>query len=144
MKPQEYKNHRRVVPLYHLLIPLIILGVLAAALIDLQEAIAVGALFTSDVLIIALSFAMLLFFWYARRFATRVQDRAIRAEESLRCLVLTGQLPDPRLTIKQLTALRFASDEELIGLSKRAIDDKLSNDEIKKAVTKWRPDYDRV
>jgi hypothetical protein len=35
---------------------------------------------------------------FARMFALKAQDRAIRAEENLRHFVITGKLLDPRLT----------------------------------------------
>jgi hypothetical protein len=40
--------------------------------------------------------------------------------------------------------LRFASDAELPALVQRALDEKLSRSDIKKAITNWRPDYSRV
>jgi hypothetical protein len=40
--------------------------------------------------------------------------------------------------------LRFASDAELPALVQRALDEKLSRADIKKAITDWRPDYSRV
>jgi hypothetical protein len=48
------------------------------------------------------------------------------------------------LTDSQLVGLRFASDAELPGLVQRALDEKLSRSDIKKAVTDWRADYSRV
>jgi hypothetical protein len=83
-------------------------------------------------------------YFYARDFATKAQDRAIRAEENLRYFVLTGTLLDPRLTIQQIVALRFASDLELVGLVNRSITENLNNDEIKRAIKNWRPDLHRV
>lgn len=82
--------------------------------------------------------------YYARSFALRAQDRAIRAEENLRHFALTGQLLDPQLRMGQIIALRFASDGELPGLAKRAVSEKLKNDQIKRAIQIWRPDYNRV
>jgi hypothetical protein len=82
-----------------------------------------------------------------RGYAIRVQDRVIRLEERLR---LMSVLQEPlrsrigELQDKQMVALRFASDEELSGLVQRALDEKLSNTDIKKAILKWRPDYSRV
>ncbi len=90
----------------------------------------------------AVNFMML--FFYARQFAIKAQDRAIRAEENLRHFVLTGNLLDPRLTMPQIVALRFAPDLELVGLVNRAVTENLSNDDIKKAIKNWRHDYHRA
>jgi hypothetical protein len=79
-----------------------------------------------------------------RQFALKAQDRAIRAEENLRHFVMTGKLLDPRLTIRQIIGLRFASDEEFLELEKRAVEETLSEDDIKKAVKNWRADYYRA
>jgi hypothetical protein len=49
-----------------------------------------------------------------------------------------------QLTIKQVAALRFASDAELPGLLERAARDKLDPADIKRAVTVWTPDFDRT
>jgi hypothetical protein len=49
-----------------------------------------------------------------------------------------------RLTIKQVTALRFASDAELSALLDRTIAEDLSPDLIKRAVTNWRSDVYRT
>jgi hypothetical protein len=48
------------------------------------------------------------------------------------------------LTDAQLIGLRFASDAELPGLVQRAIGERLSRSDIKKAVSDWRPDYSRI
>jgi hypothetical protein len=48
------------------------------------------------------------------------------------------------LTIKQIVALRFASDDEFPALARRAADESLPADAIKKSVQHWRPDYYRV
>ena len=83
-------------------------------------------------------------FFAARSFGTRAQDRAIRAEENLRHFVLTGKLLDSRLKIHQITALRFASDEEFVSLAKKAADDEMKPEDIKKSINNWRADWDRV
>jgi len=68
-------------------------------------------------------------------------------EERLRLATL---VPDnlrariPELTEGQLIALRFASDAEAPALAQRALNDKMSKDEIKKAIVGWRPDQFRV
>jgi len=50
----------------------------------------------------------------------------------------------PELTEGQLIALRFASDAEVAGLTERALAERLSKKDIKKAIQVWRPDYWRV
>jgi hypothetical protein len=58
--------------------------------------------------------------------------------------VLTGKLLDPRLSVKQIIGLRFASNEEFVALAQRAADQNLSTKDIKQAVKNWRPDTYRV
>jgi hypothetical protein len=57
---------------------------------------------------------------------------------------LTGKLLDPRLTIRQIIGLRFASDDEFVALAQAAADKNLAADAIKQAVKKWRSDTYRV
>jgi hypothetical protein len=87
---------------------------------------------------------MLLLFVFCRVFPLKAQDRAIRAEENLRHYVMTGKLLDARLTLKQIVGLRFASDGEFAALAKKAADEGLSQDAIKRAIQSWRPDHDRL
>ncbi len=71
----------------------------------------------------------------------------IRIEERLRLAILLDKPMRARigeLTESQLVGLRFASDAELPALAERALTEKLSRDDIKKAITQWRPDYWRV
>jgi hypothetical protein len=87
---------------------------------------------------------MLLLFVYSRVFALGAQDRAIRAEENLRHFALTGKLLDPRLTMKQIVGLRFASDAEFIELARKAAQENMPLDTIKKSVKSWRADHERI
>jgi len=83
-------------------------------------------------------------YWYARSFALRAQDRAIRAEETLRHFILTGKPLDSRLRMGQIIALRFASDDELPELAFKAAEKGLRSKTIKKMIKVWRSDNYRV
>ena len=84
----------------------------------------------------------------ARLQILKVQNRVIRLEERLRYTeVLPAELASraSELKLGQTIALRFASDEELAELFRRACDRELSSaKEIKLAVKNWRGDYDRA
>jgi hypothetical protein len=82
-----------------------------------------------------------------RLYATKLQDRIIRLEERVRLASLVQEPLRSRigeLTEAQLVGLRFASDAEAPALVERALNEKLSRDDIKKAVKNWRADNFRV
>ena len=142
MNEQSIKNHSRYIPLWHFIVPLLILVLLIWSIINLLHADAHNHY--SAALIVVITLLLIVFYWYTRWFALRAQDRAIRAEENFRHFILTGKPLDPRLHMGQIIALRFASDEELPGLANRAVDENLSAKEIKRAITHWKPDHNRV
>jgi hypothetical protein len=94
--------------------------------------------------VLGLSVAAIIIAWYARIFALKAQDRAIRAEENLRYFILNQKLPDSRLTLSQIIALRFAGDAELSLLSEKVANENMSPGDIKKAITNWKADENRV
>jgi Family of unknown function (DUF6526) len=141
-KPQTFANHARFDPLFHFFVlPIFALSTLAAVLLFLwHPSLYSGWRF---VLLVAGTVAV----FKVRLYALRVQDRVIRLEERLR---LASLLPEPmrsripEFTEGQLIALRFASDTEAPRLAERALAEKLSRADIKKAIQTWRPDYRRV
>lgn len=144
MEKQNYANHRRFVPLYHyVLTGLVLIGLIGSG-INLFRAVRLGSGRASAGLILLLFVCVLIAGGYSRIFALKAQDRAIRVEENLRNFVLYGSLLDPTLGMRQIIGLRFASDAEFEGLAKRAVDEDLSEDAIKKAIQDWRGDHDRV
>src|SRR5262245_33912197 len=143
MAEQTFATHRRLVPLYHVVLTLLILATLIGACVNLANSIGTPGLYSAS-LIVALSVACVLLQSFCRTFALKAQDRAIRAEEQLRHFVLTGKLLDAQLTVKQIVGLRFASDAEFAALAQRAADQNLEPDDIKKAVRTWRSDTYRA
>ena len=144
MKQQNYAHHRRYVPLYHGVLFLLLIATLVCSFVNLSLSLDAHQGVYSASLIIALTLCAFIQGWYSRTFATTVQDRAIRAEENLRHFAMTGKLFDPRLTMGQIVALRFASDDQFLTLAHRAVEEHLSRDDIKKAVTTWRADHERA
>jgi hypothetical protein len=144
MTKQNYANHRRYVPMFHGVLFLLIVLTFGGALVNLFKSIGDEQRIYSASLIVVLSVIASLLFFFVRQFSAKVQDRAIRAEENLRHFALTGKLLDPRLTIRQIIGLRFASDEEFTPLVRRAAEENMSEDAIKQTIKNWRGDYDRV
>jgi hypothetical protein len=98
----------------------------------------------TNILIAMLCFATILVAYFARAFALKAQDRAIRAEENLRHFVMTGKLLPGDLKMGQIIALRFASDAEYLSLIQKAISENLGSKQIKEQIKNWRGDYYRV
>jgi Family of unknown function (DUF6526) len=142
MRPQNYSNHKRFVLLYHGLTLVAIIALFFGSLVNLVQARREVVYSASLLVLVSLILSSL--YCYTRLFPLRAQDRAIRAEENLRHFVLTGKRLDDQLTMRQIIALRFASDEEFAGLAKRAVDEALNNDEIKREIKNWRPDKYRA
>jgi hypothetical protein len=140
-KIQNYSNHSKLVPVYHFGIypALIILMIGSIRLIVTGETGQLLPWLLLLFVITAIGMAL-----YARSFALKAQDRAIRAEENLRYFMLTGKRMSQQVSLGQIIALRFASDEEFVDLVHKAINENLRSREIKKLVKNWRPDFHRV
>lgn len=97
---------------------------------------------------IVVSLALLVLTFVARTNALKVQDRIIRLEEKLRYQqLLPADLARQAgsLSVGQIIALRFASDEELEGLVREVLGGRLTKAaEIKRAIKNWRADTFRV
>ncbi|MBL0135061.1 MAG: hypothetical protein IPP79_14275 [Chitinophagaceae bacterium] len=142
MSKQNFSNHTRYIPLWHFITGTALLAFIVGSIINLVNS-AKENRYSASLLVLA-GFILLIIFWYARWFALRAQDRAIRAEENLRHFALTGKLLDRHLRTSQIIALRFASDEEFVELAKMATEEKMRSVAIKKAIKHWRSDHHRV
>lgn len=141
---QTYATHGKYVIGFHVVLFGVFVLTFIGSCVNLYQSLGDHQRLYSASLIVVLTAATIVLSFYARLFALKAQDRAIRAEEQLRHYVLTGKLLDPRLSIRQVIGLRFAPDEEFVALARRATDEGLSEDAIKRAVKTWRPDTYRV
>lgn len=144
MKKQNFKNHTQIVPLYHGVATFLVLAILIGAVVSLINAINAGVGVCNALLILGIAIALGFLFWFCRSFALKAQDRAIRAEESLRYFLLSKKAMDSKLRMGQIIALRFAGDDEFISLAHRAVEENLSPKQIKMEIKNWRGDYYRV
>jgi hypothetical protein len=143
-KVQGYSNHTQIVPMYHYVILGLLQLTFIGACVNLYQSWGDHTRLYSASLLVTLTLATLLLALYARAFALKAQDRAIRAEEQLRHYMLTGKALDSRLTVRQIVGLRFASNDEFVGLAQRAAEQNLPAKEIKQAIKQWRADTYRV
>ncbi len=82
-----------------------------------------------------------------QHYALGNQDRIIRLEFKQRYFEIFGKRSDDvenKLSFGQIAALRFAYDDEFSILLEKALTENISGDEIKKSITNWRPDHQRV
>jgi hypothetical protein len=92
--------------------------------------------------------ALVIGIFLSRAMPLRAQDRIIRLEERIRFekvlpTDLRGRIED--LTAEQLIGLRFAPDDEVPELTRRALGGELrTRADIKRAIRNWRPDHLRV
>lgn len=140
---QNYSNHTRWYPLFHFVVqPLLALNFLSHLIRFIMEpswALLFWTLLSATLILLAIA---------ARLMALKAQDRLIRLEETLRYReVLSPEMAAraKALTLGQIIALRFASDEELPALVERTLNGAFARTrDIKKAIKNWRADHVRV
>ena len=142
MSEQNFRNHSRYIILWTFITPLILIAILGGSIVNLI--LADAHTHYSAALILLISVVLIIIYWYARAFALRAQDRAIRTEENFRHFILTGKPLDARLRMSQIVALRFAPDEEFIDLLNKAAEENLSPEQIKRAIVAWKADHHRA
>jgi len=140
---QGYETHRHNPRLTGIGFGFLVLAAVAFVLRGLEiggrlaMAAGLGALMASQLVMLLIS----------RSYTTKLQDRIIKLEMKLRLerlLSAAQQQTAVRLSVPQLIALRFASDAELPALIERADAERLTPDQIKRAVKEWVPDLDRT
>jgi hypothetical protein len=144
MKEQNFANHGRLVPAYHVFVFFVFVINFGWAVYKL-----IHTRFSLDSIVsLLLAAALLVLFFYARVFALAAQDRIIRLEERLRFERLLPADLKPRIgefNVDQLIALRFASDAELPELARAVLLEHLQDRKvIKQRIKNWKADYLRV
>lgn len=145
MAVQNYKNHLRFYPPHHFVfypVMLILMGITGYyAYSDI----------TNKMIWIILLLIVMIITWVAfmmrQHYALTLQNRLVLLEFRYRYHRVTGQwLEDieDNLTQGQMFALRFAPDAELQTLAKRAVQENLKPDAIKRSINNWLPDEQRV
>ncbi|MBU3658646.1 MAG: hypothetical protein FGM14_02145 [Flavobacteriales bacterium] len=141
---QNYKNHLRLYPAHHFVLIPANLALLVWSFIHLFDA---NASLQERIIWVLTSFTIFLLSMITRIYALKNQDRLIRLEMRQRYFELTGKSfaeKENQLKLGQIIALRFASNEELLALMDRAINEKLSNKDIKLAIKNWKEDNHRI
>ena len=145
MKQQHFGNHRKSYPPHHFVFYPVMVLLSAISLYNIFSRPAERLIWIF--IFLALVSVTWLSFMLRQHYALSNQDRIVRLEMRLRYYQLTHERFEPyehRLSFKQIAALRFAPDNELPALLKKALDENLSAPAIKKAIKDWQPDYMRV
>ena len=144
MEKQTFKNHIRFYAPHHFVYYPIILTLLIFSIYFTftTEDKLIWA-FISGIFVVLFCLAFML----RQHYALTLQNRIVRLELRYRYFALTWKRFEDienQLKDDQTFALRFAPDEELIGLIEKTLSENLSGTEIKKAIIHWKGDYERV
>ncbi len=142
-KAQSASSHTRWFPLFHFVAtPIALLNIFIAG----RHAWYVGGRYAWWNVVFAFGFAAAVL--GSRVMALAVQDRLIRLEMRLRMReVLPAAMHADifRLTVRQMVALRFASDADLLNLVPRVLKGELADQkDIKGAIKDWQADWQRA
>src|ERR1700730_5575465 len=140
---QTFATHRRWIPAWHFFaLPVLVINVVVLAMQFWRD----PRLVNGWAVVVAIALATGIFI--SRSMPLRAQDRIIRLEERIRLeRVLPGDIRGRigNLTAEQFIGLRFAPDDEVSELTKRALTGELkTRADIKRAIRNWRPDHMRV
>lgn len=145
MKQQNYQNHIRYYTPHHFVFyPIVgfLFGLCIFEAIKCKEHRLLWVILAATNGIICwLSFML------RQHYSLGNQNRIARLEIRFRYYTITQKRfedIEKQLSLSQILALRFASNEELVTLIERVLKENLSPDEIKKAIKNWVPDYMRL
>jgi Family of unknown function (DUF6526) len=140
---QTFATHRRFIPAWHFFaLPVLLINVFVVAGRFWRDPRPMNGWAVLVAIAVATGIAI------SRSMPLRAQDRIIRLEERIRLeRVLPGDTRGRigNLTPEQFIGLRFAPDDEVPELTKRALNGELkTRADIKRAIRNWRPDHMRV
>lgn len=145
MKAQNYSNHSRYYISHHFIFYPVVLTCTGVSVYrmfhDTGDELIWLAITGLFLLLATLSFML------RQHYALNNQNRIVRLEVYYRYFASTNKRLDTLekpLSFSQLAALRFASDEEFVSLTERAIQEGLTSDQIKRSIKQWKPDYMRA
>ena len=144
---QNYKNHTRYFPFHHFVITPLTLIYLIWTIVNLVGSLNSGVDISIQIYHLIGALILFLLPLLARVYALKNQDRIIRMEMRQRYFELTGNPfwdNEKRLRLSQIVALRFASDEELLPLMERTLEENLRAKKIKQLIKNWQEDRRRV
>ncbi|MEC3876985.1 DUF6526 family protein [Chryseobacterium salviniae] len=145
MESQNYKNHRKFYAPHHFVF---------LPLLFVLEGIGIYKAFNDEqnqLSWILFSVVIFLIFYLAimlrQHYALVLQNRIVRLEFRQRYFEIFGLRSDDaeeKLSFGQIAALRFTYDDEFKILLEKSIKENMKGDEIKRSITKWRADQNRV
>lgn len=145
MGTQNYNNHKKYYPPHHFVyLPLLLV----------LEVFGIYKIFSnSEHQIVWILFSVIIFLilylaiMVRQHYALGLQNRLVRLEFKQRYFELFNKRSDEvdeKLNFGQIAALRFAYDDEFKEFLQKALDEKISGDQIKKSIKKWRADLHRI
>jgi hypothetical protein len=141
--PQNYNNHIRwYIPHHFVFYPVMLVLIAASLWFAFYFNLIIG-------LLIAIAFftIAILSFMLRQHYALTLQNRIVLLELRYRFFATTGErleMYEGMLSEGQLFALRFAQDDQLLELVRKAINEELSPNDIKRSIENWKPDNRRV
>lgn len=142
-RTQNFANHAQIDPGYFYFFSVCILAATICAVVAMIRTPG-----WAPASLVLLNVGVMGVYMRARTYPLTVQDRVVKLETRLRLERLLpedlrGRIDD--LTLPQLIALRFASDEEMADLVRQVLEENIADGkEIKKRVKHWRADWLRV
>ena len=145
MAEQNYKNHIRFYTPHHFVFyPVMLVFIIVSiyfAFCDTHNMLIWLFMSAAFLAITIVSFMM------RQHYALTLQNRIVLLELRYRFFVTTGErleMYEGMLSEGQLFALRFAQDDQLLDLIRKAINEELSPDVIKRSIQNWKADNNRV